>query len=313
MAGPSEGGAEPATIGLPTPADLSWRTRPPAARRQASRTTVVGLASRTSGPLLSGFRRMGPGSTTRTSRLAAAVQAVTLTRTAGELSPLMPSFDGVEKTARYSVEPPGRLRKHVRAGDGPERHRSDAAPRRRAGRAPLELHGPLRHGCCRAGGRSRCRPRPRGRRSSSRSRRRRPRREPRSSGPCRCPGRWSTSRSSRRRRTRAAGSRCRSVRTRAGRSRRWASCARTSGHGVLVVALVGVVDVVVEDRHVAELVEGDGLGVVAAIGRAAVGLAPLERAPVEDVALLAEPHRESVGADLEKQARPLTPQVAPWP
>ena len=39
---------------------------------------------------------------------APAAQPVTSTRTAGELSPLMPSVEGVEKTARYSVAPPGR-------------------------------------------------------------------------------------------------------------------------------------------------------------------------------------------------------------
>src|SRR4029078_6436818 len=36
---------------------------------------------------------------------ATAVHPDTLTRTAGELSPLMPSVDGVEETARYSVAP----------------------------------------------------------------------------------------------------------------------------------------------------------------------------------------------------------------
>ena len=63
-------------------------------------------------------------------------------------------------------------------------------------------------------------------------------------------------------------------------------------HGIGVVRVAVVVGVVVEDLHVAELVEHDVLDVVAAIRPGGVVLAPAQRPPVEDVAVLAHPHRE---------------------
>ncbi len=75
---------------------------------------------------------------------------------------------------------------------------------------------------------------------------------------------------------------------------------------VLVVAVVGVVLVMVEDEHVAELIEGDVLGVVAAIRRAAQ-LAPSERAPLEPEAVGAEPHPEPVRRVAPEAGKPVGP------
>src|SRR6478752_5827851 len=50
-----------------------------------------------------------------------------------------------------------------------------------------------------------------------------------------------------------------------------------------------------EALDMTELVERDVLGVVAPVRWCGVRLAPFHRPPVEDVALLAEPHREAVG------------------
>ena len=77
--------------------------------------------------------------------------------------------------------------------------------------------------------------------------------------------------------------------------------------GVVVVRVAAVVDVVVEPLHVTELVERDRLGVVAAVGGRGVRLAPLERAPVEDVALLAQPHREPVRRVTGEAGQPVDP------
>ena len=57
-----------------------------------------------------------------------------------------------------------------------------------------------------------------------------------------------------------------------------------------------------EAFDVTELIEGDVLGVVAPVRRAGVRLAPFHRPPIEDMALLAEPHREVVG-DVPREAR----------
>ena len=106
VAGPSEAGAEPATLGAADPDGLAPAHAPASSATASIATDCRRTVERRHRSHSFQVQAHGAWIDDSDFATAPAAQPVTLTRTAGELSPLMPSFDGVEKTARYSVAPP---------------------------------------------------------------------------------------------------------------------------------------------------------------------------------------------------------------
>ena len=255
----------------------------PDARRQRDRarprTRAVANGRRTGSGSIARVASVGSPAGRQRARVGA--RRDTLTVTVGLVSPLRPSSAGVEKMARNSVD---RRQAHATARRCPRRagrHRSDGDPGRRAERAALELDDPAATGL------------PPSRSYASRSTTLR-----------------SAVRVVVRVRTRSMAGLATASASVSSRGR---SSIRSSSvedvvlalegrdvappedvhvpagvglgprerldDGIRVVAVVAVVHVVVEDLDVPELVERDGLGVVAAVRRGRVRLAPAAACP----------------------------------